>query len=90
MQERTQALEAANKELEAFSYTVSHDLRAPLRHIQAMARCCDGPPAGALSENAQRYLSTIIAASTEMGVLIDDLLAFSRMGQAEMRTSRSP
>lgn len=83
--ERTEQLQAANKELEAFCYSVSHDLRAPLRHIQGYAEMLDEETRGQLAAKAQRYLKVIGDASGEMGQLIDDLLSFSRMGRTEMQ-----
>ena len=74
-----------NQELEAFSYSVSHDLRAPLRHIHGYVEMLRAATDGQLSDKATHYLKTITDASVEMGELIDDLLAFSRVGRAEIR-----
>jgi PAS domain S-box-containing protein len=79
-----QELAVVNQELEAFSYSVSHDLRAPLRHIHGYVEMLRAATAGQLSDKAQHYLATIAEASVEMGDLIDDLLAFSRVGRAEI------
>lgn len=80
-------LRESNAEMEAFSYSVSHDLRAPLRHIQGYAQMLERETQGQLSEKARRFMTTISEASTEMGVLIDNLLSFSRMARAGMDSS---
>lgn len=86
--ERTAQLEAVNQELEAFSYSVSHDLRAPLRHVSGFAEMLQQEAGDKLSEAGRKYLRLISDAARRMGVLIDDLLAFSRMGRASLRRAR--
>jgi PAS domain S-box-containing protein len=79
--ERTAQLEAANKELEAFSYSVSHDLRAPLRTVDGFSQAVLEDFGPQLPEAGRRYLQTIRAGAQRMGELIDDLLTFSRLGR---------
>jgi signal transduction histidine kinase len=78
---RTAQLESANRELEAFSFSVSHDLRAPLRHIDGYAHMLQEDAVGRLNGDMQRYLDTIRDSARRMGALIDELLAFSRLGR---------
>jgi signal transduction histidine kinase len=85
VQERTAELRAANRELEAFSYSVSHDLRAPLRAITGFSRILLEDYAPQLPDEAQRYLKIVDNGGQHMGQLIDDLLAFSRLGRMELR-----
>ncbi len=83
--ERTAELEAAIKELEAFSYSVSHDLRAPLRRMHGFTRILLEEHAPELSAEAQRCLETVADGAKEMSQLVDDLLAFSRLGRQALR-----
>ncbi|HEV2606872.1 MAG TPA: PAS domain S-box protein [Xanthomonadaceae bacterium] len=79
--DRQAALEDANKELEAFTSSVSHDLRAPLRHIDGYARILQEDAVGQLDDGMRRYLDAISTSARKMGTLIDELLAFSRLGR---------
>ena len=84
LHKRAAALEATNKELDAFAYSVSHDLRAPLRHIDGFMELLKKKVGTALDEQSRHYMDTISDAARKMGQLIDDLLSFSRMGRHAM------
>jgi signal transduction histidine kinase len=85
VQRRTLELEEANRELEAFSYSVSHDLRTPLRHIVGFSDLLGKDAGPNLSAKGQRYLTVITDAAGRMSGLIDSLLEFSRMGRTPLR-----
>jgi PAS domain S-box-containing protein len=86
--ERTAQLEDTVKELEAFSYSVSHDLRAPLRAVNGFSRILLQDYGSQLVPDAQGYLRMVSENAQQMGRLIDDLLAFSRLGRQQLRTQR--
>lgn len=90
VQERTADLEEANRELEAFAYSVSHDLRAPLRAILGFSRILAGRHAATIDAEGRHFLDNIVAAGEQMGRLIEDLLAYSRVGRRAVRREPVP
>lgn len=88
LNERIAQLDAANKELESFSYSVSHDLRAPLRHIDGFARILKEEYAAGLSQDGIRYLDRVVEAANHMGRLVDDLINLARIGRREISKQR--
>lgn len=82
--ERTAQLQTANQELEAFTYSVSHDLRAPLRHISGFSKILSEEYSPSLPPDAQRHLQRIQEGTRRMGQLVDDLLSLARLGRREL------
>jgi PAS domain S-box-containing protein len=85
---RTEELERLNAELRSFTYSVSHDLRAPIRHIDGFVRLLEERDGPRLSAEGRRYLETVRASAQRMGALIDDLLRLSRLGRETLRPAR--
>jgi PAS domain S-box-containing protein len=85
LRQAKEAAETAGRELEAFAYSVSHDLRAPLRHISGYVELLESHARASLDDAGRKHLSRIAGAARRMGTLIDDLLSFSRMGRTEMQ-----
>lgn len=88
LREKTLRQEAANAELEAFSYSVSHDLRAPLRHIAGFGKLLAQRNQGKLDDKSMHYLNVIETSVQRMGALIDDLLSFSRASKVDLASRR--
>jgi PAS domain S-box-containing protein len=88
LRQKVAELSAANRDLESFSYSVSHDLRAPLRHIDGFARILKEEHASQLSEEGIRYLDRVLQAANHMGQLVDDLLNLARIGRKDMVRQR--
>ncbi|MGB7754003.1 MAG: PAS domain S-box protein, partial [Candidatus Acidiferrales bacterium] len=86
---RVDELGSVNRELESFSYSVSHDLRAPLRHVDGFARILKEEHSAKMAPEAIRYLDRILTAATHMGQLIDDLLNLAKIGRLELRRERA-
>jgi PAS domain S-box-containing protein len=85
LEKRSAELQSTNKELEAFAYSISHDLRAPLRHMVGYTELLQKHASSIVDDKGRRYMMMILEAAKRMGNLIDDLLAFSRIGRAETR-----
>ncbi len=84
LESRLLKLQEANREMESFTYSVSHDLRAPLRHLTGFVEMLNERDTSGLDEKSRHYLDVISSSAMKMGCLIDDLLSFSRMGRGEM------